>query len=87
MQNRQFYADSAPTSLLAVVHLIHDSFFSDVRLRCEIAHLLGHVSHGFMAEEGTINVLFYTAKRLKEEETPVMENFLLFFQSADRMSP
>ena len=39
--------------------------------------LLGHVSHGFMAEEGTINVLFYTAKRLKEEETPVMENFLL----------
>ena len=66
--------------------------FSAMRLRCEIAHLLGHVSHAgqtvrrFMAEEGTINVLFYTAKRLKEEETPVMENFLLFFQSADRMS-
>ena len=71
--------------------------FLAMRLRCEIAHLLGHVSHAgansrFMAEERTINVLFYTAKRLRERGGDSRNGKLpppfppLHFQSADRMS-
>ena len=67
--------------------------FSAMRLRCEIAHLLRHVSHAgqidsrFMAEEGTINVLFYTAKRLREGGDSRNGKLPpLLFQSADRMS-
>ena len=65
MQNRQLYADSAPTSLLAVVHLIHDSFFSD-EIEMRDRTFARTCFTRFMAEEGTINVLFYTAKRLRE---------------------